>query len=330
MFIVSDPSIAILFCVLTMLGWGSWANTQKLAGRERWPFELFYWDYAIGVAILGVIFWLTLGNFGTAGMGAFANLGSASAGAIWRAIGSGALCNVSNILVVVAIDIAGLAVAFPIGVGLALVIGTAASYLQQPKGNPWLLGGGLALILVAMVLSALAHRMTSRGKKASSRGILFAIAGGCLMGFFYPQLARSISPDFSHAPIASGYLTPYTALLFFGIGLLASNIIVNPYFMRAGGSTFAQYRGASLRLHGLGLLGGAIWMVALGLNIIASGLAGPAVSYALGQGATLVAALWGVFVWKEFRGASGATYSLVALMLVSYFAGLVLIGNAVF
>jgi glucose uptake protein len=329
-FTVNDSGVAILFCVITMLGWGSWANTQKLAGRQRWPFELYYWDYAFGVALLGAIFFVTLGVFGSAGAGSFANLQSASAAPIWRAIGSGALFNVSNILVVIAIDAAGMSVAFPVGVGLALVIGTVFSYFQQPKGNPWLLGGGVALIVLAMILSAVAHRKARSGQQAGTyRGILFAVLGGCLMGFFYPQLMRSISPDFNTVPIQPGYLTPYTALLFFGIGLLASNFIVNTIFMRAQGSTFRQYWTAAPRLHWLGILGGIIWMIALSLNVIASGQAGPAVSYALGQGATLVATLWGVFIWREFRGAPPVVRPLIGFMFAGYTAGLVCIGAAI-
>jgi glucose uptake protein len=329
-FTVNDPGLAILFCVITMLGWGSWANTQKLAGRQRWPFELYYWDYAVGVALVGAIFFVTLGVSGSTGTGSFVNLQSASSAAIWRAIGSGALFNVANILVVIAIDAAGMAIAFPIGVGLALVIGTVFSYIQQPKGDPWLLGGGVALIVLAMIFSAVAHRKTQSGQQTNThRAILFAVLGGCLMGFFYPQLTRSISPDFNTEPIQPGLLTPYTALLFFGIGLLASNFIVNTIFMRAQGSTFRQYLGAAPRLHSLGILGGIIWMLALCLNVIASGQAGPAVSYALGQGATLVAALWGVFIWHEFRGAPAVVRPLIGFMFAAYAAGLLCIGAAI-
>jgi glucose uptake protein len=330
MFTVSTSGIAILCCVITMVGWGSWANTQKLAGKERWPFELYYWDYAIGVALLGIVFCFTLGSFGSAGVSAVANLHSMSSGAALRVIASGGLFNLSNLLLVIAIDAAGLSLAFPVGVGLALVIGTVASYVQLPKGNPVLLSAGVLLIICAMVMSALAHRRVGKQHATGTgRGLAFAIAAGCLMGFFYPQLMRSISPDFNTAPIQPGYLTPYTALLLFGFGVLASNFIVNTIFMRSQGSTFAEYRAAKPRLHWFGILGGAIWMIALGMNVIASGVAGPAVSYALGQGATLVAALWGVFVWREFRGAATATKTLVALMLLAYTAGLCLIGAAI-
>src|SRR5215468_8448901 len=189
MFVVDSLPLAILFCVITMLGWGSWANTQKLAGKERWPFELFYWDYAIGVLLFSILFSHTLGTFGSVGQRAVDNLHAAQNEFVWPALISGALFNLSNILLVVAIDAAGMSVAFPVGVGLALVIGTVVSYLQTPKGNPALLATGVALVVLAMILSALAHRTLPRKvEKGDWRGLVFAIVAGSLMGLFYPQL----------------------------------------------------------------------------------------------------------------------------------------------
>src|ERR1700760_4505557 len=103
MFAVQSLPVAIAFCVVTMLGWGSWANTQKLAGKERWPFELYYWDYAIGVALLGIVFCFTLGNIGSAGAASTTNLHTLAAGPAWRAVASGALFNLANLLLVIAI-----------------------------------------------------------------------------------------------------------------------------------------------------------------------------------------------------------------------------------
>lgn len=329
MFTVNSLGLAVLFCVITMLGWGSWANTQKLAGKTKWPFELYYWDYAIGVFLFSLLFMFTLGSSGSAGMGALENLRSASTGNIGQAFFSGALFNISNILLVVAIDAAGMSVAFPVGVGLALVIGTVASFLQAPKGNPSALFGGVGLVVLAMVMSAVAYnklpKVAGRGRW---RGVLFAVVAGCLMGFFYPQLVGSLSPDFNTTAIQPGFLTPYTALFFFAAGLLVSNLIVNTVFMKAGGKTYGEYFKGTLKLHSLGVLGGLIWMVALSLNVIASGVAGPAVSYALGQGATLVAAIWGVVIWKEFREAPAGTSLFISLMFAGYTLGLVLIGSA--
>jgi glucose uptake protein len=327
--IVESVPLAVALCLITMLGWGSWANTQKLAGKQNWPFQLYYWDYAIGVLLFGGLFAFTAGSIGEAGMSAAANLAQAGGWAAAKALLSGAIFNLSNILLVVAIDAAGMSVAFPVGVGLALVIGTVTSWLQNPKGDPLLLFGGVGLVVLAMVFSALANRKVSSGQAAGrTRGLLFAITAGCLMGLFYPQLMASISPNFNDTPIQPGLLTPYTAVLLFGAGLFISNLIINTVFMRAGGWAFTDYFRGSSRVHLVGVLGGLIWMLALCLNVIASGVAGPAISYALGQGATLVAAIWGVFIWREFRGAPAGTMPLIALMFTGYTAGLTLIGMA--
>jgi glucose uptake protein len=300
MYVVNSLPLAILFCVITMLGWGSWANTQKLAGKEKWPFELFYWDYAISVFLFSIIFAAILG-------GGF----SIVAAATIPALISGAIFNLANILLVVGIDAAGMSVAFPIGVGLALVIGTVESYLEEPKGNPSFLFAGVALIVFAMIMSGAARQSVGKNR---SRGLVFSAVAGCIMGFFYPQLMRSIGP---------GKLTPYVPLVFFGAGVLLSNFIVNTVFMKTGGVTYADYFRGSAKLHLIGILGGCIWMVALCLNVIASNVAGPAISYALGQGATLIAAIWGVFIWREKGNVLYTT-----LMFIGYASGLILIGAA--
>jgi len=329
MFIVNNVSLAILFCVVTMLGWGSWANTQKLAGKDRWPFPLFYQDYAVGVLLFGILFALTFGSFGPAGEPALANLAHASLPGILRALLSGVLFNISNILLVVAIDAAGMSLAFPVGVGLALVIGTVVSYAQTPKGSAPMLFSGVALVVLAMVLSALAYsKLPRREGINAARGITYSVIAGGLMGYFYPQLIGAISPAFQSQPIRPGLLTPYSALLLFGAGVFVSNFVVNGIFLKVNHLKYADYRAGSARLHSIGVLGGAIWMLALCLNIIASGVAGPAVSYALGQGATLIAAIWGVFIWKEFRGAPRSVTPFIVLMFLGYAAGLALIGVA--
>ena len=329
MFIVHDLGVAVLFCIVTMLGWGSWANAQKLAGKDRWPFELFYWDYAIGLFAFSLLFAFTLGTAGASGMPFLENLRGAANGPISTAIFSGVLFNISNILLVVAIDAAGMAVAFPVGVGLALVIGTMKSYVLSPQGNAALLFAGVALIVFAMIMSAVAHhRLGEAANRKPIRGLAFSAVAGCLMGFFYPQLQAAISPDFSTRAILPGLLTPYTALVLFAVGLLVSNILVNTIFMRAGKVTYRNYFHGRARLHSLGFLGGCIWMLALSTDVIASGVAGPAISYALGQGATLVAAIWGVFIWREFVHAPKGTWTFVTLMFAGYVIGLVLIGTA--
>src|SRR5258708_15802392 len=329
MFVLNSLPLAILFCIVTMLGWGSWANTQKLAGKEKWPFELFYWDYAIGVFLFSILFAATFGSLGTAGAPALENLRQADMSFVWPALISGVLFNLSNILLVVGIDAAGLAVAFPVGVGLALVIGTVESYIEAPKGNPLLLFAGVGLIGLGMVRSGLAHSRLPRGSgRSPMRGVVFSVIAGCIMGFFYPLLMRSVSPNFNSEPIRAGMLTPYLALVCFGIGVFVSNFLWNTIFMRAGKVTYGQYFRGRGKLHAIGVLGELLWMIALSFNVLASSVAGRAVFYPPGPGPRLLAAIWGLFIWREFRAAPAGTTKYLVLMLVGYTCGLIMIGSA--
>jgi len=327
MFVVQSYPLAVFFCLITMLCWGSWANTQKLAG-PRWRFELYYWDYVFGVVILTTISAFTLGSFGSAGRSFLADAQQAHFEYILSAIAGGIIFNAANILLVAAIDIAGMAVAFPVGIGLALVLGVIVNYVGQPQGNPVLLFLGVAFILAAIILDALAYRrLPGQSKKISTKGLVLAILCGILMGFFYRFVARGMVED--HVNPYGGRLTPYTAVYFFSLGMLASNLLFNRLLMARPFTgepvSWADYRRGTLRQHALGLLGGIVWAVGMTLSIVAAGQAGFAISYGLGQGATLVAAVWGVFVWKEFRDAPPGAKPLIWLMFPGYVIGLALI-----
>jgi len=325
--IVESYPIAVVLCFVTMLCWGSWANTQKLASKE-WRFQLFYWDYAVGVLVLSLIFSFTLGSFGSGGRSFLADLSQASGAAIWSALLGGIVFNLSNILLVAAIDIAGMAVAFPIGVGLALVLGVVINYIKLPVGDPVLLVVGVVGVVIAIVLDALAYRRLPTDKQTTTKGILISVAAGVLMGFFFRFVVASMATDFTNPE--SGLLTPYTAVFVFSVGLLLSNFVWNSIVMKKPfvgepvpyGDYFTK---GSARLHMVGILGGMIWNVGMSLSIVASGAAGPSISYGLGQGATMVAAFWGVFIWKEFKDAPQGTNRLLALMFVFYIVGLGLI-----
>ncbi len=327
MFVLQSYPAAVLCCVVTMLCWGSWANTQRLVSGT-WRFELFYWDYVFGVALTILVFALTLGSFGDAGRSFSADLAQAEPRLIGSAMIGGLVFNAANILLVAAIDIAGMAVAFPVGIGLALVLGVMLNYWAEPTGNAVLLFAGVGLIAAAMICSALAYRIRpGQGKRGGARGLLLSLVSGLLMGSFYRFVAAAMSNDFDH--LESGKLGPYSALACFALGLLLSNFVINPALMRwpLHGTPLAAadyFRGAA-RDHLYGLLGGAIWAVGMTLSIIAAGQAGFAISYGLGQGATLVAALWGVFIWKEFREVPAPAGRLLGLMFAGYFSGLGLI-----
>lgn len=318
MVIIQSYFVAVLLCVITMLCWGSWANTQKMASK-KWAFQLFYWDYSLGVLILSLILAFTMGSSGEEGRGFIADLAQADGKAIGSALLGGAVFNIANLLIVVAINIAGMAVAFPIGIGLALVIGVVVNYVATPVGNPVVLFMGVILVAMAILLDAIAYRKHSGGAASgTTKGIVISILGGILMGFFYRFVAASMVNDF--AVPEAGKLTPYTASVIFAVGLLLSNFVWNTFFMYKPVSgekaTYRDYiKKGDTKLHLIGILGGAIWSLGMTFSIIAAEQAGFAISYGLGQGATLIAALWGVFIWKEFGKAEGLKGLLVAMFL---------------
>ncbi|MBN2288629.1 MAG: multidrug DMT transporter permease [Candidatus Glassbacteria bacterium] len=326
MFILHSYQAAVLFCVITMLCWGSWANTQKLAGR-RWRFELYYWDYTLGVLLLSAVFAFTLGSLGSAGRPFLPDIAQAGAENIGSALLGGAIFNLSNILLVAAIAVAGMAVAFPVGVGLALVIGVVSNYVKAPVGNASMLFTGVAIVALAIILCAIAYKRLGSAGSGGAKGLVLSVAAGVLMGFFYRWVVSSMTLDFV-APEA-GKLTPYSAVFFFSLGLFLSNFIFNTVLMKVPVEgepvPLGDYFKGSLGVHLTGILGGIIWNVGMSFSIIASEQAGPAISYGLGQGATLVAALWGVFIWKEFAQAPRGTGKLLAAMFICYVAGLALI-----
>lgn len=325
MVLIESYNVAVVLLVISMLCWGSWANTQKLASRE-WAFPLFYWDYTIGLVLLSLAFGLTLGSTGEEGRPFLEDLSQAGSGALFSAFLGGVIFNIANLLVVAAIDIAGMAIAFPIAIGLALVLGVIINYLGEAKGDPVLLTIGVGLVTLAIVLNAFAYRRASRDAPATStKGIVISVIAGIIMGFFYRFVADSLVIDFANPE--AGKLTPYTAVFVFSVGVFLSNFLWNTFFMYRPVSgkpvTYADYfNKGNLRLHAIGVLGGVIWCLGMFFSILASDLAGPAISYGLSQGATMVAAAWGVFVWREFRGAPRGTNQLIFLMFLFFIIGL--------
>jgi glucose uptake protein len=327
MFVLQSYTWAVVFCVITMFCWGSWANTQKLA-KKGWRFELFYWDYTIGVLLLSLVLAHTLGSHGTVGRHFIEDLHQMSNSSALSALLGGAIFNLANILLVAAIDIAGMSVAFPVGIGIALVLGVVLNYFADPIGNPGLLFGGVLLVVLAIILDAVAYRKLPGGAAGvSTKGLVLSVACGVLMGFFYRFVAAAMYPDFSRPE--PGKVGPYAAVLVFAVGIFLSNFIINTFVMRkpfvGAPVSYGDYFKGSFGTHLTGILGGIIWGIGMSFNIIASGRAGFAISYGLGQGATMVAALWGVFIWKEFRDAPAGTNKLIAAMFACFLIGLALI-----
>jgi glucose uptake protein len=335
---------ALLLMILTMLCWGSWANTLKLCPGYR--FQLFYWDYALGLFGSAIFWGLTAGSHSHGGMPFLDDVVQAPLGSIVFALLGGVIFNIANLLLVAAIDVAGLAVAFPVGIGLALIVGAVSSYLVRPAGNPLLLFAGVALVTVAIVLDAAAYRKREakaratgapkdrsssvRRKPATTRGIVLSLTAGLLMGTFYPLVAAALRGAPGVAPVG-----PYAVSLFFAVGVLLSTIPANLLLMARplDGKPpvkMANYWPAPLRWHFAGIFGGAIWATGAIANFVASGahLVGPAVSYSIGQGATMVSACWGVFVWHEFAGAPPVARRYLLFMFIFFALGLVAVALA--
>ena len=327
MFIIESYPLAVVCCFLAMLSWGSWANTQKLVGT--WRFELFYWDYGFGVLLWSLLVGLTLGSWGHQGRPFLTDLSQSSLQSLGWAFVGGIVFNVGNVMLVAAISLIGLSLAITILVGIALALGVIVNYIASPIGNPVYIFGGVAFILLAIVTGAyISRRMNNAQPSAGQRtGLILSVVGGVLMGFFFRFVAASMTTNFvSPEP---GLLTPYSAVFIFSLGLVISNLVVNTYLMRhpfSGAPVyFSDYVKGTGRVHLFGILGGLIWCLGLFFSLLASEKAGAAISYGLGQGATFIAALWGIFVWKEFKGSGPTVSRLLTVMLGFYLLGLSLL-----
>ncbi|QDK82251.1 multidrug DMT transporter permease [Spirosoma sp. KCTC 42546] len=329
MFIITYYPVAVVVCFLTMLCWGSWANTQKLATQSV-PTTIFYRDYTYGILLLSLILAFTFGSFGDSGRSFLSDIKQGDTQSLLYALAGGFVFNIANILIVVGIELAGLSVAMPVGIGLALILGVVVNYILSPIGNVSLLSGGVFSIFLAVVFSAMAYR--AKGAKdgsVSTQGLVASLVGGFLMSFFFYFVAKSMTTDFARP--ASGLLTPYTALVLFALGVVVSTPLFLPILRRfaskpADGDIF--YSDVSRRNHRIGMLGGMVWCLGMASSLLASGAAGYAISYGLGQGATIIAVLWGVCIWHEFRGAPTLSSRYLVLMGFCYVLGLVLIISA--
>jgi glucose uptake protein len=330
MFIIESYILAVFFCIITMLCWGSWGNTQKLAAKT-WQYELFYWDYVIGIVLIALIIGFTLGSIGNQGRSFIDDLYQVESSKFWSTFIGGIIFNASNILLSASMSLAGMAVAFPVGVGLALVLGVFVNYFGAPKGDPVILFAGVALIVIAIIFNGFASGKMSKGieeNKTKKKGIIIAIFAGLLMSMFYRFVASAMDLNNFEQPVP-GMVTPYTAFFIFSLGVLASNFLFNTFVMKkpfiGEPVIYKQYFASNLKTHFIGILGGVIWGIGTAFSYIAAGKAGAAISYALGQRAPLVAALWGVFIWKEFKGSSKSVNTLLTFMFILFIAGLSLI-----
>ena len=333
MILIQNYSLAIFFTILAMICWGSWANTQKIAAKT-WRFELFYWDLIVGIAIMSLIAAFTVGSLGVQGRTFLEDLATADFSSIGFAMLGGILWNIGNILLVAAISVAGLAIAFPIGGGIAWILGIIINYIlillsgQEASEKPVTLWIGVVIIITAIVLSGKIYHIVAKEKKqASLKGVVLSVLAGLFIAFFYGFVVKSL--DASFVAGGTGKLTPYTGIVFFTLGVIISTLIINPIIMRkpifGDPVSMKLYWKGTIREHSSGVLGGMIWMLGMTFSFMAAGAANPAISYALSNAAPVVAVLWGIFVWKEFKGAPKGTNSLLLILFICYLMGLVLI-----
>lgn len=323
MFAPDTFALAMLMMIASATCWGSWANTYKLTKGYR--FELFYWDYAIGIFLISLVYAFTLGSTDDGPTSFLNNVRAADTSNIVFALIGGAIFNVANLLLVAGIEMAGLAIAFPLSIGIALVVGVVLSYALQPKGDALLLAIGVALAILAVILDGKAYSALKAGSPAiSRRSIVVCVISGLLMGAFAPFVTRALTYG---TP-----LTAYSIAVFFTLGALLCCFVVNVYFMRhplvGDPVDFSGYLKARPADHLLGVFGGFVWGTGTVFNFVAAGFVGVAIAYAIGQSAPMVAALWGVFVWKEFRGANQQAKGYLAGMFVSYLLALFVISRA--
>jgi glucose uptake protein len=327
MILVQNYGLAVFLCAVAMICWGSWQNTQNLIGKS-WRFEHYYWDFSIGIFLFALLMAFTFGSIGNEGRSFLADLSQAYPKNLLSAAIGGIIWNIGTLLLVAAISVAGMSVAFPIGGGVGWTLGILINYLGKPEGNPVFLFVGTAFIILAIVMSMQSYRkLASDQKKPTIKGILLSLAAGLCIAFFYRFVASSLAIDFS--PDEIGKISSYTAVVFFSLGALICTAIVNPIFMsrpvQGEPVNMSDWLKASSGTHLLGMLGGAIWCLGNSVSFMSVGAASPAISYGLSNSAPVVAAIWGIFVWKEFKDAPKGTNLLLTLMFACYLAGLVFI-----
>jgi len=336
MILIQNYGLAIFFCVLAMICWGSWANAQKIYSKT-WRFELFYWDKVLGIVIICCLAAFTLGSFGSHGRTFLIDIRHADFTSVGYAMLGGALWNLGNLLFVAAVAVAGMATASPIGAGIAWMLGIMVNYFIIVSGGgvaskkPGMLWIGMLIIISAIYISSIIYkRVSTIRKKPSLKGLALSISAGVVLAFFYGFMVKSIDPDFVAG--STGNLTPYTALFFFSAGVFISTLIINPIFMahpvEGKPVTMNMYWKGSLKEHLSGIFAGFIWCSGLVFSFMAVGAANPAIAYALSNAAPVVAVLWGVFIWKEFKDADNLTHKLLIVMFIFYILGLFLITSS--
>ena len=334
---------AVLFLmVLSLLCLGSWASFFKLAGK--WRFELFYLDFAIGLLLASVIFAFTVGNIGYDGFNFLDDLQHAGKRQWMYVFLAGLIFNLGNMLLMGAVSVSGLAVAFPMGMGMALLVGTGLGITGRPGGNGMLLGLGCLLILTSIIVSAVSYRimgvarheaLARAGKAKSTRrpsplkGIVLALLAGLLIGGFTPLAEKARQGDLGLGPYALGFI--------FAFGVFFSTFVFDIFFMNlpveGEPAEFGWYLKGGLKQHLSGLVSGFIWYTGMASAWVCASVpeamqGAPLPRFLLAQGSPVLAALWGIVVFREFKNSDVRVKLMGTLMLVLFLCGLCMIGLA--
>ncbi|MCU1259435.1 MAG: putative integral rane protein [Bryobacterales bacterium] len=329
----------LVVIILGMLCWGLWANTFKLAGN--WRFELYYLDFAFGASLLAVVAALTAGTLGFDGFSFTDDLLHAGKTQDLEGFIAGMIFNFGNMLLVAAVGLAGLSIALPVAMGVALVLDVILAFIFRPQGNSAVLFAGAAIILVALVTAIYAFRyyrlsqvdelvktgkVKSTRRRVSLKGVFVALVSGLFLGGFLPLLEKSQATDAG--------LGPYGETFVFAAGIMLSTILYNLFFMNLPVSgqplEIIDYFKSPLRQHLMGLLGGVLWCSGMLLLLVggrAEGTAAlsPAAIFGISQSSTVIAALCGLLLWKEFAAADLRVRAMTFVMIVLFTCGLAML-----
>jgi glucose uptake protein len=342
MILPSSYATTLAIIIFGMICWGSWASLFKATGKLR--FELFYFDFGIGTVIAALLCALTLGTFGFDGFTFMDDLLHASKKQDVMGVAAGGIFNLGNMLLLAAVAECGMSVAFPLAIGVAIVVGSAWSFFLKPGQNLALFLIGSMIIIFAVIVCTAAYRLymfsrvddmvrtgqqkTTR-RRVSSRGAAIAIFGGALMGSYLPLAANAMEGETG--------VGPYSFTFLFAVGIFLSTFFFNLFFMNLPVSgaplEIFDYFKSTLRQHVLGVICGAVWILGLVANLTAAAAegkasVGPAISYGLFQGSVVIAALWGLLYWKEFAEADGRVRAMLVIMVVLFVCGIGLVSVA--
>lgn len=323
---ISNSSLALILCLLCCICWGSWGNSQKLVSNDRWTFELFYWDFTWGHILTAIVGAVIFGCLGPGDHTLIYDLASSDLSSIGWAVLGGIVWNFGNIFFTAALALAGMAIGFPLGGGIGWIGGILFNYTlitiagEAYPGNKVMLWIGIAFAIAAIVSCGLVYtRISQKNATTSTKGILMSVVSGLGFAFFYGLVVKSLDPTIVTG--GSGTLAPTTGALFFSVGVLLSTPIFNGVAMKKSGLTFRDYidRG-DFRTHIIGMLGGFIWMLGMILSQLGNTCTGvnAAISYALSNASPVVAMIWGIFIWGEFKHVPKGTTWLIAAMFILF------------